>query len=225
MSSSRLRCGLVTGLSLFGALGCGGLSYTVSRDLLRDVSVENKLLLFDAENDVSIALDERENIRRQIHELKQDIADAEARIADADKDYERARAKNDAAASQIAEMAREVYEYKIEYLEEEIALLRERAAAQEGLIYVAWAKYELAKAKLLKKNNVRGASDIELEDFERQVDDYVERARQDKAELSEAEQTVAAAKREWRARRDKLQAASGGGQGSAWAEAGAVWGY
>ena len=40
---------------------------------------------------------------------------------------------------------------------------------QDALITVAWARYELAKAKLVKKNNVRGASDVDLTDFEEQV--------------------------------------------------------
>jgi hypothetical protein len=212
-------------LAVVALSGCGGLSYSVDRDLLRDVSVEHKLVLFDAENDVSIALDERENIRRQITELKQDIRDAESKILEADQDAERASLKSDSAAEEVARMAHEVYEYKISFLEERITFLRQRLKAQEGLIYVAWAKFELAKAKLLKKNNVRGASDIDLVDFEEQVDGYVERAKDEQVDTAEAEKSVQAAEQEWLSRREKLQSASGGGQGSPWAEDSAAWGY
>ncbi|MEL6548518.1 MAG: hypothetical protein AAFQ82_28095, partial [Myxococcota bacterium] len=69
---------------------CGGLGYQVDRDLLTEVSVENKLTLFDAENDVSIALDEREQIRREIQQVKQEIKDTDKQIQEAIEDAERA---------------------------------------------------------------------------------------------------------------------------------------
>jgi hypothetical protein len=207
------------------AFGCGGLSYTVDRDLLTEVSVENKLILFDAENDLSIQVDERENIRRQISELRQDIKDAESKIREAEQDIERAGQKNDAAAAQVGELARQTYFAKIDFLEEQLDLLRERMDMQERVVYVAWAKFELAKAKLVKKNNVRGASDIDLADFEAQVDKYVEKAKDDQERLKSVEEKVAAAEQAWIAQREQLRAASGGGQGSEWAEDGATWGY
>ena len=72
---------------------------------------------------------------------------------------------------------------------------------------------------------MRGASDIDLVDFEQQVDKYVERAKNDQENLADSEKSVQAAEQEWQARREKLQSASGGGQGSPWAEDSAAWGY
>ena len=220
-----MRATLVIVVLALSATACGGLSYTVDRDLLKDVSIENKLVLFDAENDVSIALDERESLKKQVGEARQDISDAKAKIKEAKADAERAADKGDANAQQVGDLAEETYDKKIDYLNERISFLKRRLDAQERLIYVAWARYELAKAKLVKKNNVRGAGDVEIPDFEEQVDKFVELAKEDTESLKQEEAQLAAVQQEWLAQREKLQAASGGGLGSSWVEDGSIWGY
>lgn len=216
-----LFCGLVSGL----VPACGGLSYTVDRDLLNHISIENKLLLFDAENDVSIALDEREALKKQMSETRQDIADAKAKIQEAKADAERAQAKGDANAETVGDLAEDAYDKKIDWLNERLGFLRKRLEAQDRLVYVAWARYELTKAKLVKKNNVRGANDVEIPDYEEQVDKYVELAKEDAESLKVEEEELNKAQQEWLTERAKLQAASGGGLGSSWVEDGSIWGY
>jgi uncharacterized protein (DUF3084 family) len=203
--------------------GCG-LAHTIDREWLADISIENKLLLFDAENDVSIAVDERDKIQREIREAKEDIRYAEQQLEDAKSDGERARAKNDAKGVEVADVAGEVFALKIDYLEAQLDMLQDRRSAQEGLINVALARYELAKATLIKKNNVRGVSDIDVADFEEQVNSTVESAKADQERLKQEEQQVDARRQEWLKRRDQLAALSGGGAGSAWAEDSALWG-
>ncbi|MBC7794541.1 MAG: hypothetical protein H7Z43_12625 [Clostridia bacterium] len=205
--------------------GCGGLSYTVNRSLLKDISIENKLILFDAENDASIAIDERENIRKQMSETRQDIADSKAKIKEAKSDAERATLKGDKNAETIGDLAEKVYDKKIDFLRERISFLRARLDAQDRLVYVAWARYELAKAKLVKKNNVRGANAIDLADYEEQVDKYVETAKEDVESVKKDEADLAVAQQEWLVEREKLLAASGGGLGSSWVEDSSGWGY
>ena len=224
MSMSNMRHFFVLLLAA-GAFGCGGLSYRVNRDQLKEITIENKLLLFDAENDVSIALDEKEAIHREIQQLKQDIQDVDLQITEAEVDASRAAEKSDQAKEQVALAAIEVFQLKIAYLEENLGFLREKLKAQDDLILVAEAKFELAKAKLAKNNNVRGAADIELPDFEAQVDKCVERAKETLQDLGQYEQEVTAVKKQWLDRRDQLMAASGGGVGSPWAEDSALWGH
>jgi chromosome segregation ATPase len=203
---------------------CSELRSNVDRDLLAEITIENKLLLFDAENDVAIAIDERERLARDIYQAKLDISDAEAQVDETYDDEERAISKADEAAAGLSEMAREVFHLKIDYLEERLFHLREKLAGQDSLIMVAKAKYELAKAKLVKKNNVRGAQDIELVDFEDQVTEYVEYAKETMTDLSELERQVEAYRQQWLTAREKLMVASGGGVGSPWAEDSAQWG-
>jgi hypothetical protein len=204
--------------------GCGGMSYTIDRDLLRDITIENKLLLFDAENDVSIAIDEREQIQRQIRDLRTDIRDAHAQVREADGDRERAQAKNESARSTLAERARAVFELKITFLLAQIDLLREKLVVQDRVVLVAETKFELAKAKLVKRNNVYGAADVDLTDFEAQVDDAVESARGARQDFAEDEKALVAVKGEWQKAREQLAKDSGGGVGSPWAEDSAAWG-
>lgn len=213
-------------LVLIGSLliGCGSLSHTVDRELLADITIENKMMLFDAENDVSIAVDEKEQIQRDIRETKQDIQDAEAQITEANSDQKRAEQKNDAKAVELAELSREVFHCKVDYLEAHLDYLRERLHAQEGLVRVSLAKYELAKAKLVKRNNVRGAQDVELADFEMQVDAAVENAKETQTELSAVEKEVLTLRDVWKKEREALAQKSGGGAGSPWAEESASWG-
>ena len=86
------------------------------------------------------------------------------------------------------------------------------------------AKFELAKAKLTKELNVPGAAALDLEDFEEQVTDRVEEAREAQQDVEEKAQRTAGAHKTWLAARDKLKRASGGGLGSAWLEDASEWG-
>jgi len=208
------------------ALGCGcsPLRYRVDREELKEITIENKLLLFDAENDVSIALDEKEAIHRETQQVKEDVNDAQAQVAAAEVDASRASEKSDQAKAQVSLAAVEVFELKVKYLEESLSYLRRKLKAQDSLILVAEAKFELAKAKLAKNNNVRNAADIDLADFEGQVDASVEKAKETFKDLEAYAQDVEAVKKQWLDRRDQLMAASGGGIGSPWAEDSGLWG-
>jgi hypothetical protein len=205
-------------------VGCGGLSYSVDRDLLRNISVENKLLLFEAENDVSIALDEQEQIARQVHDTRRQVNEVGSQRGAADTDRERAQNKKDDKAAQVAAVSRQVLELKRDFLEARIKALREKLSAQESLVRVAFAKYELAKAKLVKKNNVRGADKLELADFEKQVDESVVSARDDQKIVDAAEKEAETKRQQWLTARNQLEKQSGGGAASPWADDAMAWG-
>ena len=219
----RARAAWLAAALVSTAAGCG-LSHTIDRDLLDQISIEYKLTLFDAENDLSIALDERERVQREIYETRRDIADAEAQIVEAVSDAERAKKKNEKERVAVSRMAQEVFKLKIAYLEQQIDYLRDKLESQDNMIDVARARYELAKAKLVKKNNVRGAESVDLPAFEAQVDAYIQEARAGQKTLEASAKKVEQVKDVWLKRRDELSQASGGGVGSAWAEDGGVWG-
>lgn len=203
--------------------GCG-LRHTVDRSLLSEIAMEYKLTLFDAENEVSIAMDERDHIVRQIQELKRDIAEAERQQEDASADGVRARRNNQAEKAALADQAAEVFGLKVDYLEARLDLLRTRLDVQSTFVDVARAKLELAKAQLVERNNVRGAESVNVAKFEQQVEDYVGRAKKAQEMLNRVQGEVDEVKATWLAAREKLNQASGGGWGSPWAEDGGVWG-
>jgi hypothetical protein len=202
----------------------GGCAKRVDRDLLRDLTVESKLVLFEAENEVSIALDEVEQLTRQIRDTRAQVKEIDVLKNEADADADRARARKDEKAVEVAKRAYDILDLKRRYVEQRVRVLKAKLAAQDKLVRVSYAKYELAKAKLVKKNNVRGADKIELADYESQVDKVVEKAREAAASVDEAEKEAAAKKQEWVAARNQLESSAGGGASSPWADDASAWG-
>ncbi len=201
-----------------------GCAKRVDRDLLRDLTVESKLVLFEAENEYSIALDEQEMLKRQINDLRAQVREIDALKTEADGDADRARARKDDKAAEVAKKAYDILDLKRRFVEQRVRVLKAKYGAQERLVKVAEAKYELAKAKLVKKNNVRGADKIDLADFEQQVDKKVEKARTAQAAVDEAEKEADAKKQEWLAARNQLESSAGGGASSPWADDASAWG-
>ncbi|MEZ4273269.1 MAG: hypothetical protein R3C68_18075 [Myxococcota bacterium] len=210
-------------VGVFTLSSCG-LAHTVDRDLLRHVSLSNKLLLFDAENNLSIAIDEKDKIDKQILEVRRDIRAAYSQRDAAREDEDRADDRGDAEAVRLAIMAQDVAEMKIDYLRGYVDFLDEKRDVQERHILLAQAQFELAKAKLIKENNVKGAEKVDLEDFENQVKKWVEVAKDAQADLAETSKELDAERQAWLGQREKLRELSGGGLGSPWADDATVWG-
>lgn len=203
------------------AAGC---AKRVDRELLRDLTVESKLVLFEAENEVSIALDEEEMLTRQIRELRAQVKEIDVLKNEADGDADRAKARKDDKAVEVAKKAYDVLDLKRRFVEYRVRLLKQKLSAQDRLVRVSYAKYELAKAKLVKKNNVRGADKVDLADFEKQVDNMVEKARDAQGAVEQAEKEAEAKKQEWLAARSQLESSAGGGASSPWADDASAWG-
>ena len=214
----RARALLVTVLLV------GGCAKRVDRDLLRDLTVESKLVLFEAENEVSIALDEEEQLTRQIRDMRAQVKEIDVLKNEADGDADRAKARKDDKAVDVAKKAYDILDLKRRFVEQRVRVLKVKLAAQDRLVTVAYTKYELAKAKLVKKNNVRGADKIDLADFEKQVDRAVEKARDAETAVEEAEKEAQARKQEWVAARNQLESSAGGGASSPWADEASAWG-
>lgn len=202
----------------------GGCAKRVDRDLLRDLTVESKLVLFEAENEVSIALDEEEMLARQIRDLRAQVKEIDVLKNEADGDADRAKARKDDKAVDVAKRAYDVLDLKRSFVEYRVRVFKQKLSAQDRLVRVAYAKYELAKAKLVKKNNVRGADKIDLADFEAQVDGLVAKAREAQGAVDEAEKEAEAKKQEWLAARNQLESSAGGGASSPWADDASAWG-
>jgi hypothetical protein len=221
--STRACFLLLGGWCLAFSAGCADLAYRVPRSMLRELSVENKLALFEAENEVAIAWDEREQAMRKIQVIKFALTDAEKQWDDAKESEARAKKKNSAKAAQVAAVAIKTFLAKIEFLEAMLNVARERYYVKESVLTVALARFELAKATLVKKNSIAGAEDIELENFEGQVDHWVQRARSRQEDLAGAEKGANERKKVYMAQRDLLDKTSGGGLGSPWVEDATPW--
>jgi len=188
----------------------------VDGKVLEKLTIENRLLLFDAENELNIAIDARYQVLDEIDAIKDDIDRAKRKLEAARRDISTFEDKKDAEQVRIAKLREQTQKTRIKYLEARLDWARERLKVEDKRLVVAQAEFELAKARLVKKNNVPGASKITLKDFEDQVSKYegkVEDANKkvDKAlvELTEREEAWIQASR-------ALQEASGGALGSRW---------
>ena len=206
-------------LPVLALVGCG-LSYQIDPELLRQISMEQRLLLFEAENDLSIAIDERDKVRRSLLAQKRDLRDTNMQISEAHNDEERASQKGEEERRKLAELAADVFDLKRDYILANIDALRERLQVQDVVIIAARAQFELAKAKLVVENNVRGASSVDMEDFEDQVAATLENARDALNDFAETQAEVDELRKIWLAQRASLNKATGGGLGSPWAEEG-----
>ncbi len=184
--------------------------------MLDKITIENKLLLFDAENELNIAIDARDQVVDEIAQLKDDFRRAEKKHAVAERDQEVFGNKGDQDRSRLAGLRAEASAAQADFVEARLQWARQRLTKERKRLVVARSKFELAKAKLVKKNNVPGASRIDLADFERQVLEYAEDVKDADADIQEAEAEMEAMEDAWITKNDALREASGGAFGSRW---------
>ncbi len=188
----------------------------VDSDVLEKITIENKLLLFDAENELNIAIDARDQVVDEIAQIRDDIRRAEKKREVAVRDGEIFESKGDERRRELAALRRTTARAQIDYLEARLEWAEERLDRQRRELVVARARFELAKARLVKKNNVPGASDIDLADFEAQVEDLRADVGETDDDIEDAELEMKAREQNWVAESKALQEASGGALGSRW---------
>ena len=184
--------------------------------MLEKITIENKLRLFDAENELNIAIDSRDQVVDEVAQIKEDIRRATRKRDRADRDEELFDSKGDERRVGLARLRRTTAVAQIDYLQARMAWARTRLDRRQRELVVAKAKFELAKAKLVKRNNVPGASDIDLADFEAQVADYSAEVGETEEDILEAETEMKAREQNWIAEAKRLQTATGGALGSRW---------
>lgn len=191
--------------------GCG-LRHRVDRDLLDPIPPEDKLQLFGAENDVLIAKDEIEAARAD----KEDAQDAVERAErDASIQSKRAGSEKD---KKVAALLRLWGQKRVEWRDAEVDLCDARRDAAKSELAAARARYERAKAQIVKERTPRAATGISLKDFDGQVKSYESDATSER----KAMERVRAARDKKRKAYDEvsrqLQTASGGAYGGPWAD-------
>jgi hypothetical protein len=190
----------------------------VDKDVLEKITIENKLLLFDAENELNIAIDSRDQVVDEIDQLKDDIKRTQKKREVALRDADLFSDKGDREKAGIAAARAQEAVAHIDYLRARLQWVRERLVRERAKLIVAKAQFELAKARLVKKNNVPGASDIDLTDFEAQVAHYSKDVDDANTDIKSAETDMKAAEQSWTVAVKQLQSATGGALGSRWLE-------
>lgn len=186
----------------------------VDGKVLEKLTIENRLLLFDAENELNIAIDARYQVLDEIEQIKIDIERAREKLETARRDEDLFADKGNAERVEVAALRAETQKTRIRYLEARLDWARERLQVEEKRLDVARAEFELAKARLVKKNNVPGASKIEIEDFEKQVQSFEQRVEDADRDVEKALAKLSVREEAWVQASRALQEATGGALGS-----------
>lgn len=200
-----MRRVLMLGLVLVAAGACNYLSYSVDNDAFATMSVDKKMRLFDAENDVSIAEDEREQMRERLRQIREDMRAVKRQRAALEEDV---RNRGEADADRTMDLADTMWDRRLDYLDMSLDYMKGRIGVQGTLISLARAKFELAKVLLIKKNKLEGSESLTVRDFEQQVSEIAQRAKAEQAELDRTKPPLERARLQWLKLRDDVAASS-----------------
>ncbi|MCC6746250.1 MAG: hypothetical protein IT371_01240 [Deltaproteobacteria bacterium] len=146
-------------LFAFLAAGCGGprISHTVDEGKLKDMSRQGQLWIYDAENEIVVALDRMDEARDELAELKQKMKEAE-------KGVERAEKRGRGSAVEVAEGW-------LVYLEAMEKWAKANIALHELGVIVARGAVELAKAQVIQREDLLGGKDFAVVTFQEQYNE------------------------------------------------------
>jgi len=140
--------------------GCSGssLSYTVDVAKLKDMSREGQIWIYDAENEIVVALD-------RLDEAKDDLALIRHRKKQAEDSLEAAEKRNNRLGVEMAD------EW-IKYLEAMERWAKARIKAAQVGITSALAAVELAKAQVINREDLVGGKGFSIRDFQEQHESW-----------------------------------------------------
>ncbi len=197
------------------SLGCAGLWHRVDRSLLDDVPNEEKLLLFDAENGVYIAKDEMETADRALRDAERALERAYEYRGVIDTRRESGAVVD---TPEVLELLAAWNDARIEVRKAEVAYMRQKHETAEARLWASRARYERAKATLVKDHNPEGGTSIEVKSFDEQVSDKEVAEQEEQAALVELEKVVSERRAEYNKLSDRLQQRSNGAYGGPWAD-------
>lgn len=211
----RVPWAVLLALTVATGGGCAGLSHRVDRSLLDQVPNEELLLLFDAENAVYIARDEADLATRNLEDAQKARRRAEEYRSLIDE-----RRKSGAAidSAQVLQLLEEWNNARIEMRQKEVALRQEELSTSDVRLWAARARYEHAKAKLIKDFNPVGGANINLDNFQDQVKGWEEREKEVLADLQAKQEELVAARDIYIQLAVRLQQESRGAYGGPWAD-------
>jgi hypothetical protein len=195
--------------------GCAGLSHKVDRSLLDDVPNEEKLILFDAENGVLIAKDEAELADKRQREARQAL-DRARRYRDVIAERRQSGASIDTA--EVLGLLDQWNDARIAVREKEVDLAETTRKTADVRLWAARARYERAKAKLVKDFDPERGNDIKVEDFDQQVTEWQAKEAEVDAVVAAAQAELTEARTAYNLLSTQLVTASKGAYGGPWAD-------
>lgn len=198
-----MRALLIVLVLAVSGLGCGPkYGMRVPDSLVSKLPFESRIELLEAENELAIAIDRRDEAQNEITRVRDHLRRAKARLDAAEDEVGRAE---DAKSREVAALAVAEAEARVDYLRAQQAVNVGRLGIEELGLRCAASRFELARLTAARKARVEGAEALQPADFEQQVktcDDEVQ-ARRVALESGEAK-AAAEAKQAWETHRTAL---------------------
>lgn len=193
---------------------CFGLWHRIDRGQLDRIPNDEKLALFDAENEVIIAKDNIEAVEREIADGRVAVDKARDKV----KLLEESKEVSGITSPDVLNLYKEWAGLRFDLRQDEMRHLYLKREVFEQQLWLARARYELAKAQLVHDHDPERGADVDVKAFEGQVADHEKTVAEGQAKLDESR----IAQEEIRSRYDdvsqRLQEASGGAFGGPWAD-------
>jgi chromosome segregation ATPase len=209
---------LLVGLALALA-GCAGpVSTRVKPDLVKALPVESRIELLDAENALFASIDALDAARDGLEDAERQADLADGNVDEAKDQRKRARDTHDATAESVAELAITEANARKQFLKFQQKVLRATLKVREAELDAARGRYELSKAKEVKRVALQGTEALKVDAYEAQVQRLDDRVKAIAADEGAVRADADARKKEWDDARAQLAKATGGAQGSAFVE-------
>ncbi len=155
--------------------GCGGMHAELPEDLIYSLPRDERIVIYDAENDVVIARSRQDDAERRILKLRQDLKDLSER-------WDRTKERLDKTHNDRTSKAKDVYVAKRKYIDESLDIAKIGLDVSEAQVDAATARLELARARQLVRLGT--LEEAKLKDFEEVVKDREKRSKDvDKKEV------------------------------------------
>ncbi|MFH1810101.1 MAG: hypothetical protein ABIJ09_15245 [Pseudomonadota bacterium] len=193
---------------------CFGLWHRIDRNQLDRIPNDEKLALFDAENEVIIAKDNIEAAEREISDGRATVDRARDKVKLLDDSGE----VSGINSPDVLALYKEWAKLRLELRLDEMRHLYVKREVFEDQLWLARARYEHAKAQLVHDHDPERGAGVNLTGFEEQVADWEKKVADGLSRMDESR----IMQEEVRSRYDdvsqRLQEASGGAFGGPWAD-------
>jgi len=202
---TRALVGTLLAALLLGS-GCSGskLSYRVDMDKLKDMSRQGQIWIYDAENEIVVALDRLDEAREELAQIRLRKKQAEASIEAAEK-------KKNRGAVEMAESW-------MKYLEAMERWSRERIRAARVGITAAEAAVELAKAQVINREDLLGGKDFAIKDYQDQYKEWNQDYQREMKRAGKFRKSARALEQRWWAQRRRFTAQTGDYDSGLWTD-------
>ena len=209
------------GLALlaWSIVACGpSVSLRVEQRSLRDLPLESRLDLLDAENDLFAAVDRRDDAEQGIDDARLALHRADQRVSEAEHNLDQAKDRRDSAGIEVGKLAVEEAKAHRRVQDWQLDLARGDLDVEEARLLVAQARFERAKADVARKAKTAGAAELKLKDFDRQVETLQKNVKNVQDGVAKVQKSSEKDRQKWQALSRQLAELTGGAQGSAWVQ-------